>query len=134
MININVFTDGGSRGNPGKSACAFVVYDFGNIIHQEKVFLGINTNNQAEYNGLLFALRYINERGVRDQEFKFFSDSELMVKQINGIYKVKDSGILKIFTDVKKEISKIPNFSIKHIRREENALADKLVNKCLDEN
>ncbi len=128
---IKVFTDGGSRGNPGKSACAFVVYDTGNIIHQDKVFLGVNTNNQAEYNGLLFALRFINEKSIQDVEF--YSDSELMVKQIKGIYKVKDSGILKIFTDVKKEISKIPNFSITHIRREENTLADKLVNKCLDE-
>lgn len=128
---IKVYTDGGSRGNPGKSACAFVVYDTDTVIHQDKFFLGINTNNQAEYHALLFALKYLNQKSILEAEF--FSDSELMVKQIKGIYRVKDEGIQKVFTEVKNEIAKLKKFSINHVRREENKLADQLVNKCLDE-
>lgn len=128
---IKVYTDGGSRGNPGRSACAFVIYESGSILHQDKFFIGINTNNQAEYHALLFALKYLNQKGISDADF--FSDSELMVKQIKGIYKVKDLGIQKVFNEVKNEISKMTKFSIAHVRREENKLADQLVNKCLDE-
>lgn len=128
---IKVYTDGGSRGNPGNSACAFVIYESGSVLHQDRFFIGINTNNQAEYHALLFALKYLNQKGISDADF--FSDSELMVKQIKGIYKVKDLGIQKVFNDVKNEISKMTKFSITHVRREENKLADQLVNKCLDE-
>ena len=88
-------------------------------------------SNQAEYHALLFALKYLNQKGISDADF--FSDSELMVKQIKGIYKVKDLGIQKVFNEVKNEISKMTKFSITHVRREENKLADQLVNKCLDE-
>jgi ribonuclease HI len=128
---IEVFTDGGSRGNPGKAACAFVVYKENKIIHEEFSYLGITTNNQAEYGGLLNALRYLLSNNIL--EAKFYSDSELMVKQILKLYKVKDAGIQKIYTEVTKEISKFKKFEISHIRREKNSIADKLVNKCLDE-
>lgn len=128
---IEVFTDGGSRGNPGKAACAFVVYKENKVIHEEFSYLGITTNNQAEYSGLLNALKYLISNNIL--EAKFYSDSELMVKQILRLYKVKDAGIQKIYTEVIKEISKFKKFEISHIRREKNSVADKLVNKCLDE-
>jgi len=128
---IEVFTDGGSRGNPGKAACAFVVYKENKVIHEEFSYLGITTNNQAEYSGLLNALKYLISNNIL--EAKFYSDSELMVKQILKLYKVKDAGIQKIYTEVIKEISKFKKFEISHIRREKNSVADKLVNKCLDE-
>ncbi len=128
---IEVYTDGGSRGNPGTAACAFVIFRDGKILHEEFKFLGITTNNQAEYSGLLYALKYLVTHNIL--EAKFYSDSELMVKQILKLYKVKDSGIQKIYLEVTKEISKFKKFEIAHIRREKNSHADKLVNKCLDE-
>lgn len=128
---IEVYTDGGSRGNPGKAACAFVIFHDGKLLHEEYKFLGITTNNQAEYSGLLNALKYLVSNNIL--EAKFYSDSELMVKQILKLYKVKDLGIQKIYLEVAKEISKFKKFEISHVRREKNSQADKLVNKCLDE-
>ncbi len=128
---IEVFTDGGSRGNPGKAASAFVVYLNGQIIHEEFTYLGLTTNNQAEYQALLQALRYLSKNNLL--EAKFFSDSELMVKQILKLYKVKDLEIQKIYNEVTKEMIKFKKFEIQHVRREKNKVADMLVNKCLDE-
>jgi ribonuclease HI len=128
---IEVYTDGGSRGNPGKAASAFVVYKDGHIIHQEKQFLGITTNNQAEYRGLLMGLKYLVENNF--SEVTFYSDSELMVKQIHKLYKVKDLEIQKIYNEVSKELNKLKKFNLIHVRREKNKIADSLVNQCLDE-
>jgi len=128
---IEVFTDGGSRGNPGNAACAFVIFKNNEVFFQEFKFLGKTTNNQAEYSGLLHALKYLVSKNMF--EVTFYSDSELMVKQIQKLYKVKDIGIQKIYNEVTYEISKFKRFEIKHIRREKNKLADSLVNKCLDE-
>jgi ribonuclease HI len=128
---IEVYTDGGSRGNPGISACAFVILKDSEVFYQEHKFLGVTTNNQAEYNGLLSSLKYLVAKNIF--EATFYSDSELMVKQIQKLYKVKDEGIQKIYNEVCKEISKFKKFEIKHIRRDKNKLADGLVNKCLDE-
>lgn len=128
---IKVYTDGGSRGNPGKAASAFVVYKENDEIYSESKYIGITTNNQAEYQALYFALKYLVSQGIF--EAKIFSDSELMVKQIHKLYKVKDSGIQKIYNEVVGEISKFKNFEISHIKREFNKVADSLVNKCLDE-
>ena len=128
---IEVYTDGGSRGNPGKAACAFVIFQDGKLLHEDFSYLGITTNNQAEYGGLLLALKYLVSNNIL--EAKFFSDSELMVKQILKLYKVKDLGIQKIYSEATKEISKFKKFEISHVRREKNSHADKLVNKCLDE-
>jgi ribonuclease HI len=128
---IEVYTDGGSRGNPGKAACAFVIYKDGKVWYEGFNFLGITTNNQAEYQGLLQALRYLIKNEI--YEAKFFADSELMVKQVLKLYKVKDVEIQKIYNELIKEVSKFKSFEITHIRREKNKLADMLVNKCLDE-
>jgi len=129
---LKVFTDGGSRGNPGKSAGAFVIYENEVLIHTSYRFYGVLTNNQAEYNALFDALKYLKEKNLLEQ-VDFFSDSELMVKQVKGEYKVKDLGLSKIYTEVVDIIKKINKYSLTHIRREKNTLADKLVNKCLDE-
>jgi ribonuclease HI len=129
---IEIYTDGGSRGNPGKAACAFVVYENQNLKYQEYFYLGTTTNNQAEYSGLLKALKYLVQSNIF--EAKFYSDSELMVKQIHKLYKVKEPSILKIYNEVMGEICKFKKFEIFHVRREKNKVADLLVNKCLDEN
>jgi ribonuclease HI len=128
---IEVYTDGGSRGNPGKSACAFVVYKDKVEIVAKNTFLGIRTNNQAEYEGLIKGLEYIRENNYT--KVRFFSDSELMVKQLKKLYRVKDEGIKLLFDKAEKLISQLESFEIIHVRRESNKRADLLVNKCLDE-
>lgn len=128
---IEVYTDGGSRGNPGISAYAFVVYKDGIELFHSSGFLGISTNNKAEYTALQNALKHLNIEGYED--VSLFSDSELMVKQIKGEYKVKDENLKIIFDECKHLISKIKNFEIIHVRREKNKRADSLVNKVLDE-
>lgn len=126
-----VYTDGGSRGNPGKSACAFVILKDGKLFHQESIFLGIGTNNNAEYEGLLHAIDFLIQNSIF--EARFFSDSELMVKQINKVYKVKDEGIKNLYNRFESKVKNIKKFEISHVRREKNKEADLLVNKCLDE-
>jgi len=126
-----VFTDGGSRGNPGISAYAFVVFLDNQEIFSSSGFLGISTNNKAEYTALLNALNFIHNE--RYEDVTLFSDSELMVKQIKGEYKVKDEDLKKFYFECKELILKIKNFEIIHVRREKNKRADYLVNKVLDE-
>jgi len=131
MKKIEVYTDGGSRGNPGISAFAFVIYEDGQEVFTSSGFLGISTNNKAEYTGLLHALKYVNHESFKD--VFFFADSELMVKQIKGEYKVKDEDLKILFNECKQLISKLNFFKIEHVRREKNKRADFLVNKVLDE-
>lgn len=127
------YTDGGSRGNPGKSASAFVVYNSINQeIHREAQFIGISTNNMAEYEALKMCLQKCLELHFLD--LKVLSDSELMVKQIKGLYQVKDEKLAKYYREVKELIAKFQSFEISHIRRSENKVADLLVNQKLDEN
>jgi len=128
---IEVFTDGGSRGNPGISAFAFVVLEDGVEIFSGSGFLGISTNNKAEYTGLLEGLKFVLDKNL--SKVSFYSDSELMVKQIKGEYKVKDEDLKNFHRDCKDLISKLENFEIIHVRREKNKKADLLVNKVLDE-
>jgi ribonuclease HI len=129
---LKVYTDGASRGNPGKSAGAFVVYENDEVKHTSYRFYGIQTNNQSEYQAMLDALKYLSDSNMMGN-VDFFSDSELMVKQIKGEYKVRDLGLAKIYQQVIDKIRNIDKFSITHIKREKNSYADKLVNKCLDE-
>lgn len=129
---LKVYTDGASRGNPGKSAGAFVVYENDEVKHTSYRFYGIQTNNQSEYQAMLDALKYLSDSNMVGN-VEFFSDSELMVKQIKGEYKVRDLGLAKIYQQVIDKIRIIDKFSITHIKRDKNSYADKLVNKCLDE-
>lgn len=131
---IKIFTDGGSRGNPGKSACAFVVYEDDVEVHSESKYLGINTNNYAEYSGVLIALKYL-VHSTQYLETHFFLDSELVVKQLNGIYKIKNIELQKLAIEIKKTIlEKKLNVSFQNIPREKNKRADELVNIELDNN
>lgn len=128
---IEIYTDGGSRGNPGDSACAFVVNKDKVEVASFKFYLGKKTNNQAEYEGLLHGLDYVIKNEI--SEVRFYSDSELMVKQILKLYRVKDEGLKELYEKATKLISRIKNFEIIHVKREHNKKADLLVNKCLDE-
>ena len=125
------FTDGGSRGNPGDGACAAAIFDEkGSLVREEGRYLGRCTNNFAEYNGLILALSVARELGVAALEV--FSDSELLVKQFNGEYRIKDPGLRILMDEVKKESRAFKSLTVSHVRREANAHADRLVNAILD--
>jgi ribonuclease HI len=126
-----VFTDGGSRGNPGPGACAAAIFDEkGSLVREEGRYLGHCTNNFAEYNGLILALSLAGDLGVAALEV--FSDSELLVKQFNGEYKIKDPALRGLMDEIKKGSRAFKSLTISHVRREANAHADRLVNEILD--
>jgi len=129
--NIQLFVDGGSRGNPGPSACAYVIKNAdGEVLKVEGIYLGESTNNIAEYNALLNGLDALQKMDVH--ELAIFSDSELMVKQLIGEYQVRDSDLLTLFEQVQRKLLGFDRWHIKHIRREMNRQADQLVNETLD--
>lgn len=124
--------DGGARGNPGPAGYGVLVQDeTGRKVDELSVFLGVQTNNFAEYSGLVAALEYAIEHGVR--AVKIYSDSELLVKQIKGEYKVKSPALLEIYREAKDLIRKLNSFQIRHVMREQNREADRLANKAMDE-
>jgi len=122
--------DGGARGNPGPAAYGVVVRSAeGQLLAELSKYLGAQTNNYAEYSGLLAALG--QQQGLT--ALKVFSDSELLVKQIKGQYKVSSPGLRPLFDQAKKMIGHFQYFSIQHVFREQNRDADRLVNKVLDQ-
>jgi ribonuclease HI len=124
--------DGGSRGNPGPAAYGVVVRDpRGEIVARLKKYIGNNTNNVAEYFGLIAALDYAQNHGIRGLRIE--SDSELMVKQLRGQYKVKSAELKPLFERAKKMSQTFESFRISHVYREQNKEADALVNQALDE-
>jgi ribonuclease HI len=124
--------DGGSRGNPGPAAYGVVVRDpRGEIVARLKKYIGSNTNNVAEYFGLIAALDYAQNHGIR--ALRVESDSELMVKQMRGQYKVKSEELKPLFERAKKMSQTFESFRISHVYREQNKEADALVNQALDE-
>jgi len=128
---LELYVDGGARGNPGPAACAFVLKEpEGNILGTEGFFLGQTTNNVAEYSGLIQGLQAAKKLGVK--ELHIFSDSELMVKQIIGEYRVKNKDLQELHRQVQRLLLAFDRWQIKHIRRELNADADFLVNETLD--
>lgn len=130
--HLKIFTDGGSRGNPGPAASGAVLYsEDGEIIATASKYLGRDTNNQAEYTAIVIGLEKAKELGAETLEL--FMDSELAVKQLKGEYKVKNPEIAKRFLEVKNLIAQFDYVKIKHVRRELNKAADALVNKVLDE-
>ncbi|HEX6976890.1 MAG TPA: ribonuclease HI family protein [Patescibacteria group bacterium] len=132
---VNIYCDGGSRGNPGKAASAFVVKnEEGEVLHEEGRFIGSTTNNVAEYTAVLMALTWLKENEKFKDTFpEFFLDSELVVKQLRGEYKIKNKNLMEFVFKIKeleKEVGK--KVSYKNIPRSQNSLADLLVNKTLD--
>jgi ribonuclease HI len=129
---IKVFTDGGSRNNPGQAAVGVVIND-----HKFKKAIGIRTNNEAEYEAVILALKKLKELFSQDEiaksEVNFYLDSELVCKQIKREYKVKDEKLAKLFLKVYNLTLTIPNIKFHHILRVKNQEADKLVNEALDE-
>jgi len=134
---IVIHTDGGSRGNPGPAACAFVAEKDGKVVGQGSSFLGNSTNNLAEYRGVLLALHWLfkNFKKIEPSEVFFILDSELVVRQLSGVYKVKDEKLKALYSEANDLIKKLNlKFVFKSVPREENKVADFLLNKKLDEN
>ncbi len=130
-MNLFLFSDGGSRGNPGPAGAGFVLY---NEKREELLtgnnFLGIATNNVAEYTELILGLQKAQELGTKNIEC--FLDSELIVKQLNGEYRVKHPDMKPLFSQVKTLSSSFKSISFTHVRREKNKRADKLANEAMD--
>ena len=132
-MRYKVFSDGASRGNPGLSGCGFIVYDDQDNIVKESAFpIGLSTNNIAEYTAVLEAAKYLDSNH-KPFEADFFLDSELIVKQVNGQYRVKDSKLKVIYLELIKILSSA-NYTFAHVRREKNTVADKLSNIGCDMN
>ncbi len=135
MKAIKIFTDGGSRGNPGPGASAFVVVNSDKTIATGSKYLGEVTNNTAEYSAVILALDWLltNFKKLTVQNVNFVLDSELVVRQLNGVYKVKNDQIKILFDMVKAKLSNIPcEFTFSSVSRDKNKEADKLVNETLD--
>lgn len=125
-----LYTDGGARGNPGNSACACFLLEDDSVVDFNGKFLNTATNNFAEYSGLILGLELAIKKGITTIECRL--DSELVVKQITGVYKISSPEIKKLADKVKTKLDKFEKISFKHVPREENKLADKLVNVILD--
>jgi ribonuclease HI len=124
--------DGGARGNPGPAGYGVVIEDEeGSSVAELSRYLGRQTNNFAEYSGLLAALQYTREHGFK--ALKVLSDSELLVRQINGQYKVKSPGLLPLYREACTLIHELDWFKIQHVRRELNRDADRLANRAMDQ-
>ncbi len=127
-----LFADGGSRGNPGPAASGAVLVDAeGNVIDSVGLYLGRATNNVAEWTALCIGLERALERGIRRLAVRL--DSELVVKQMLGEYRVKHADLLPLYRRARALLSKFEHVDIAHVRRKDNALADRLVNEVLDQ-
>jgi len=130
---LHIYTDGGSRNNPGPAAIGVVIYDKNNkIISEISEYIGEATNNAAEYIALIFGAQEAAKLGA--QEVIFYSDSQLVIRQLTGKYKVKDKNIKKFHSIAMNILAAFNNSDFKEIPREKNKHADKLVNRALDIN
>lgn len=132
MKPMTLHTDGGARGNPGPAGAGITLCDAesGEAIFEAGYWLERMTNNQAEYTGLIRGLDAASNAGA--QELAIYSDSELMVKQINGEYRVKNANIKPLFEQAFGKLKTIPKWKLHHVRREQNKRADQLANLAMD--
>jgi ribonuclease HI len=128
---ITAYTDGGSRGNPGPAGFGVYIEDAqGKSVAQLSEYVGRKTNNFAEYSGLLAALNFALEQGY--PRLKVITDSELMVKQIKGQYRVQSPELRPLYEEAKRRIARLDSFQIQHVLREKNRHADRLANEAMD--
>jgi ribonuclease HI len=131
MSSATAHVDGGARGNPGLAGYGVrITRDDGSIVDL-KASIGIATNNVAEYNGLLAVLRWAVDAGVQTLHVK--ADSELMVKQMRGEYRVKNPGLQPLYEEARRLVARIGHVTFAHVRREQNQDADRLANEAMDE-
>ena len=137
MEKIIIFTDGGARGNPGPAGIGVVIKDEnGNTLKEISAYIGEQTNNFAEYEALIYALKEAKKmfgEKLRSMVVEVKMDSELVVRQLSGIYKVKEPTLKEKFAQVALlRLEDAPNITFAHVFRDQNAHADELVNKAID--
>ncbi|OGY08100.1 MAG: hypothetical protein A2782_03745 [Candidatus Blackburnbacteria bacterium RIFCSPHIGHO2_01_FULL_43_15b] len=132
--SLKVFSDGGARGNPGPAASAFLVKDCdNNIIFQSAKKIGYTTNNVAEYTAVKMAMDWLVENNKENFSINFFLDSQLVVNQLKGLFKIKNENLKRLVLLIKAQETRFKaGVTYQHIPREENKEADLLVNKALD--
>lgn len=126
-----VFIDGASRNNPGESGAGVFIKKDGETVCREGFYLGIKTNNQAEYLALLLALFFIDQYATKDDTIRIASDSQLLVQQLKGIYKVKNEGLRPLYCLAHTFLEQYP-IQLLHVMRTDNKEADALANKGID--
>ena len=133
-MTVRAFTDGASRGNPGHSGIGYIVYaDNGTTILSGHAYIGSSTNNIAEYTALIKCLRALVALPKQPNSVAVHADSELMVRQLNGVYRVKDEGLKNLYREVKAILSTAPfTVSFTHVPRSQNKEADLLANEAID--
>jgi ribonuclease HI len=130
-VKARLSTDGGARGNPGPAAYAYVLEaEDGSVLASCGEAFGVATNNVAEYRALIAGLEQAVQLAV--SELEVVSDSELMVKQMRGEYRIKNAALRELAGEAAQIARKLPAVSYRHVRRHENELADSLVNEALD--
>lgn len=130
-MKLIAWTDGASRGNPGPAAIGYVIQsEDGKLRARNGKTIGITTNNVAEYTACIEALEYM--RGLRATEIELRADSELLVKQLNGAYKVRNGGLIPLFRRVKNLLESFDSWKVLHVPREQNSEADRQANLALD--
>lgn len=131
MSKLIIYTDGGSRGNPGPAGAGAIIYDENHkVIAEISEFLGTTTNNQAEYRAILAGIK--KAVALQASEVEFYLDSELAVKQLNREYKVKNKDLAPLFLAVYNLTLSFKKISFTHIPREQNTEADRLANEAMD--
>jgi ribonuclease HI len=137
MEKIIVYTDGGSRGNPGLAGAGVVITDGKNILKKASKSLGETTNNQAEYEAVILGfaeLKKLFGKKINDIEFEFRMDSELVQRQLTGRYQIKEKTLYPVFMKIwNLRVKDFPDVKFTHIPREENSLADGLANEAMDQ-
>ncbi len=131
-LSLIIHIDGGARGNPGPAAAGVVIQNAQNsqYLHEAGYFLGRTTNNVAEYQGLLHGLKNAADLGA--ESVQIHSDSELMVRQINGEYRVKSAHLRPLHDEAQSLLNHFAHWTIQHVCREQNKLADDLANRAID--
>lgn len=128
-MKLDIFTDGACSGNPGPAGVGVLISSEGKVVKEISKYIGEGTNNIAEYSALICAL--IEAQALKADEVNIKSDSELMVKQVNGLYKVKHENIIPLFEQVKQLSNGFKVFKLTHIPRELNAVADRLSTQAI---
>ena len=129
---VEIFCDGGARGNPGPAAYGFVVRDESGVIKEANGYIGVATNNVAEYTAIVEALKWLSNH-KKGEDLQFFLDSLLAASQLNGIYKVKNAKIRELLVSIRELENAFSKITYQYVPRDQNIEADKQVNIALDQ-
>lgn len=129
---VRVYSDGAARGNPGPAgAGAVVLGESGKVLAAIGRYLGVQTNNVAEYEGLLLGLRHALKHEAT--ELEVLADSQLLIRQLAGVYRVRNAGLMPLYEEAKRLLRQFKKVELRHIPREQNSAADEMSNRAIDE-